>query len=97
MKNILTKPLPKVGVKTYLMEVNIKRRLAMFERGKARVYLENGEHYLEMGETSVKMPIEFINHAIDSGKIEIKKIILQRELESIKNYLKRMMSFAKIL
>ena len=47
----------------------------MFERGKARVYLENGEHYLEMGETSVKMPIEFINHAIDSGKIEINKII----------------------
>ena len=50
-----------------------------------------------MGETIVKMPIEFINHAIDDGKIEIKKIILKRELESIKNYLKRMMSFAKIL
>ena len=97
MKNILTKPLPKVGVGTYLMEVNIIRHTSVLKKGNARVYFENGEHYLEMGETSVKMPIEFINHAIDSGKIEIKKIILKRELESIKNYLKRMMSFAKIL
>jgi len=93
MKNILTKPLPK----TYLMEVNIIRHTSALKNGNARVYLENGEHYIEMGETSVKMPIEFINHAIDDGKIEIKKIILKRELESIKNYLKRMMSFAKIL
>ena len=80
MKNILTKPLPKVGVKTYLMEVNIKRYTSALKKGNARVYLENGEHYLEMGETSVKMPIEFINHAIDNGKIEIKKVILEREL-----------------
>jgi len=80
MKNILTKPLPKGGVKTYVMEVKIKRRLAMFERGKARVYLENGQHYLEQGETFVKLPIESINQAIDDGKIEIKKVILEREL-----------------
>ena len=93
MRSILTKSLPK----TYLMEVYIKRHTSALKKGNARVYLENGEHYLEMGETSVKIPIEFINHAIDDGKIEIKKIILKRELESIKNYLKRMMSFAKIL
>ena len=97
MKSILTKPLPKATAKTYLMEVNIIRHTSVLKKGNARVYLENGEHYLEMGETSVKMPIQFINHAIDDGKIEIKKIILKRELESIKNYLKRMMSFAKIL
>ena len=78
MKNILTKPLPKVSAKTYLMEVNITRHTSVLKRGYARVYLENGEHYLEMDETSVKMPIEFINHAIDNGKIEIKKIILER-------------------
>ena len=79
MKNILTKPSPKINAKTYLMEVYIKRHTSAFKKGNARVYLENGEHYLEMGETSVKMPIEFINHAIDNGKIEIKKVILERE------------------
>ena len=79
MKNILTKPLPKATAKTYLMEVNIKRHTSVLKKGNARVYFENGEHYLEMGETSVKMPIEFINHAIDNGKIEIKKVILERE------------------
>lgn len=78
MRSILTKPLPKVGAKTYLMEVYIKRHTSALKKGNARVYLENGEHYLEMGETIVKMPIEFINHAIDDGKIEIKKIILER-------------------
>ena len=79
MKNILTKPLPKVGVKTYLMEVNIIRHTSVLKKGNARVYLENGEHYIEMGETSVKIPIEFINHAIDNDKIENKKVILERE------------------
>lgn len=74
MRNILTKPLPK----TYLMEVYIKRHTSALKKGNARVYLKNGEHYLEIGETSVKMPIEFINHAIDNGKIEIKKVILER-------------------
>ena len=74
MKKILTKPLPK----TYLMEVNIIRHTSALKKGNARVYLENGEHYIEMGETSVKIPIEFINHAIDNGKIEIKKVILER-------------------
>ena len=78
MKNILTKPLPKATAKTYLMEVKIIRRTSVLKKGNARVYLENGEHYIEMGETSVKMPIQFINHAIDSGTIEIKKIILER-------------------
>ena len=79
MRSILTKPLPKTNAKTYLMEVYIKRRTSALKKGNARVYLENGEHYLEMGETSVKIPIEFINHAIDDGKIEIKKIILKRQ------------------
>ena len=81
MKSILTKPLPKVGVKTYLMEVCIKKHTSALKKDNARVYLENGEHYLEMGETSVKMPIEFINHTIDNGKIEITKVILEREWE----------------
>ena len=81
MRSILTKPLPKVGVKTYLMEVCIKKHTSALKKGNARVYLENGEHYLEMGETSVKVPIEFINHAIDNGKIEITKVILEREWE----------------
>lgn len=80
MKNILTKSLPKVSVKTYLMEVYIKRHTSTLKKGNARVYLENGEHYLEMGETSVKMPIEFINQAIDNGKlIKLKRIILERQ------------------
>jgi len=78
IRNILTKPLPKATAKTYLMEVNIIRHTSVLKKGNARVYLENGEHYLEMGETSIKMPIEFINHAIDDGKIEINKIILER-------------------
>lgn len=78
MKSILTKPLPKINAKTYLMEVCIKKHTSALKKGNARVYLENGEHYLETGETSVKMPIQFINQAIDSGKIEIKKIILER-------------------
>ena len=84
MRNILTKPLPKATAKTYLMEVNIIRHTSVLKKGNARVYLENGEHYLEMGETIVKMPIEFINHAIDDGKIEINKIILERELIWVK-------------
>lgn len=80
MKNILTKPLPKATAKTYLMEVNIIRHTSVLKKGNARVYLENGEHYLEMGETSVKMPIEFINQAIDNGKlIKLKRIILERQ------------------
>ena len=80
MKNILTKPLPKTNAKTYLMEVKIIRHTSALKNGNARVYLENGEHYLEMGETSVKIPIEFINHAIDNGKlIKLKRIILERE------------------
>lgn len=80
MRSILTKSLPKATAKTYIIEVNIIRHTSTLKKGNARVYLENGEHYLEMGETSVKMPIEFINHAIDDGKIEINKIILEREL-----------------
>lgn len=74
MRNILTKSLPK----TYLMEVSVIRHKSALKKGNARVYLENGEYYLETDETSVKMPIQFINHAIDDGKIEIKKIILER-------------------
>lgn len=78
----LKKPLviDKVKGKVYLMEVNIIRHTSVLKKGNARVYLENGEHYLETGETSVKIPIEFINQAIDNGKlIKLKRIILERQ------------------
>ena len=76
----MKKPLDttKVRGKTYLMEVMIEKPLSVFRVGEAKVYLDNGFHYLEQRKIFMKLPIEKINREIDKGNITIERIVLER-------------------
>jgi hypothetical protein len=50
----------------------------VFGVGEAKVYLDNGFHYLEQRKIFMKLPIEKINREIDKGNITIERIVVER-------------------